>query len=280
LNRNKLIKSVIKIFISALISAFAIVNFVQGSGLLSSGLTGIALILNRLSNGVVPLGPTLLILNIPLAILAFKNVGKYFTVLSFLNVLLTSILLSIIPNTIHLDDIMLNAIVGGVLSGLGVAIALEAGASTGGTDFVALFLSVKKQVSAGKYMMYLNGAIVLLSAIFFGVEIAVYTIIMVFVSTRVIDAIHVRYQRVTLAIITTKADEVIKEMIANSVHGITVMDARGAFTNEPKKFLYTVISTYEINEVKSIVIDIDPNAFINITSSKDIIGNFISAKYE
>jgi len=265
--------------LSAFISAFALVNFIQSAGLLSSGLTGIALILNRLNNAI-PLGPTLLVLNIPLAIMAYRNVGKYFTVLSFLNVFLTSVFISFIPVVVHLDDIMLNAIVGGVVGGVGVALALEAGASTGGTDFVALYVSVKKQVSAGKYMMILAGVIILISAYFFGIEVAVYTMISVFVSTRVIDAIHVRYQRVTLAIITSKKDEVVQKLLDSSVHGITILPATGAYTKDKKAFLYTVVSTYEVNDIQDIVFGIDPHAFINVTTSKNIIGNYVGAKYD
>lgn len=280
MNRKRLIKSIILVSISALIQAFALTNFFQTSGLLSSGLTGVALIVNKLSSGAIPLGAVLLTLNIPLALLAYFNVGRYFTILSFINVVLTSIFVSFMPVFISLEDIMLNALAGGVISGLSVAIALEAGASTGGTDFVALYVSVKKQVSAGKYMMILNGIIVAASAYFFGVEIATYTLISVFVNGKVIDSIHVRYQRVTLAIITSKGQAVVDRLLANTIHGITILPAVGGYSQDEKSFIYTVVSTYEINQISDLVFDIDEHAFVNVTPSKEIIGNFEPSKYD
>ncbi|WP_423363158.1 YitT family protein [Mycoplasma sp. P36-A1] len=280
MNKKRLVKSLILLTLSSLIQAFALVNFYQSSGLLSSGLTGVALIVNKLSSGAIPLGGALLVMNIPLAILAYFNVGKYFTVLSFINVVITSIFLGIMPSVVHLDDIMLNAIVGGICAGIGTGVALEAGASTGGTDFVALYMSVKKQVSAGKYMMILNGLIVLASAYFFNITIAVYTLISVFVSSKVIDAIHVRYNRVTLAIITGEGDKVIQTMLDNTIHGMTVLPAKGGYTKEDKNFIYTVVSTYEINLIRDMIFDIDPHAFINVTPSKEILGNFQPSKYD
>lgn len=278
--RKKSIKIVVFIIVSALIQAFALNNFYAHSGLLSGGMTGIGLVLNKLTNGMIPLSLFLLVMNIPLAILGYFNVGKKFTVLSFVNVVLTSICLTIIPQVVVLDDILLNAIVGGVMFGLGVALALEAGASTGGTDFVALYMSVKKQKSAGQYMLVLNAIIILVSARFFGLEIAVYTIIATYVAAKVIDMIHVRYQRVTLAIITAEGDKVVDYLIKNNVHGVTVLPAEGGYTKDKRSFIYTVVSTYEVHDICDGIAEIDNHVFINITSSKNIFGSFAPAKYE
>ncbi|MDF9866621.1 uncharacterized membrane-anchored protein YitT (DUF2179 family) [Bacilli bacterium PM5-3] len=280
MKNRKWIKIIIFTIVSAIVQAFALNNFYTNSGLMSGGLTGIALIVNKLSNGLIPLSIFLFVANIPLALLAYFNVGKRFTILSFVNVALTSFFLVVIPQIVVLDDILLNAIVGGVISGLGVALALEAGASTGGTDFIALFMSVKKQKAAGNYMLILNGAIVMSSAIFFTVEIAVYTLISTFVASRVIDAIHVRYQRVTVSIITSKGDEVVNYLLKNGIHGVTVLDAKGGYSKDEKSFIYTVVSTYEINDIEEAVFDIDEKSFINVTSSQKVFGDFEPAKYD
>lgn len=277
---KKIIKIVLYTILSAILQAFALVNFYQSSGLLSGGLTGIGLMVSNLTDGGFPLATFLLVANIPLAILAYFTVGKHFTIISFVNVVLSSFLLTIMPNMIVLDELMLNAIVGGVLFGLGIALALEAGSSTGGTDFIALYLSVKKQKSAGQYMLWLNGIIILASSYFFDIEIAVYTIIATFVTSKVIDAIHVRYQRVTLAIITSYGDEVIEYLLKNQIHGVTILPAKGGYSKDDKNFIYTVVSTYEVKKIEDAIFDIDNKAFINVTSSKEIFGNFESVKYE
>lgn len=277
---KKILKIVVFTIVSAALQAFALVNFYQSSGLLSGGLTGIGLMINNLTNGAFSLATFLLVANIPLAILGYFNVGKNFTIITFVNVVISTILLTIMPPFVFLDELMLNAIVGGVIFGLGIALALEAGSSTGGTDFIALYLSVKKQKSAGQYMLWLNGAIILLSTYFFDIEIAVYTIIATYVSSKVIDSIHVRYKRVTLAIITSYGDEVINYLLENQIHGITVLPAKGGYTKEDKNFIYTVVSTYEVKKIQDDIFEIDRSAFINVTSSKEIFGKFESAKYE
>ncbi|MDL2211337.1 YitT family protein [Erysipelotrichaceae bacterium OttesenSCG-928-M19] len=280
MSRKNIIKIGAFLFLSALFQAFALNNFYTPSGLLSGGLTGIGLIVNNLTGGAFPLAVFLFVANVPLAILGYFNVGKRFTLLSFVNVVLTSLFITIIPQIITLDDILLNAIVGGVILGLGVGLALEAGASTGGTDFVALYMSVKKQKSAGNYMLMLNGLIVMSSAFFFNVDIAVYTLIATFISSQVIDTIHVRYQRVTLAIITSAGDEVVNYLVNNGIHGVTILPAQGGYSRDDKFFIYTVISTYEIKNIEEKIFELDDKAFINVTSSREIFGAFIPAKYD
>lgn len=278
--RNKILKIAIYTIISALLQAIALNCFYIPSGLLDGGLTGIGLIINYLSDGGFSLALFLLIANIPLAVLGYFNVGKYFTIITFVNVAFTSFLLAIIPTQGFLNEIMLNSIVGGLILGIGVGLALEAGSSTGGTDFIALYLSIKKQKSAGQYMMLLNGIIILISAYFFDVQIAVYTIIATYVCSKVIDVIHVRYQRVTMAIITSHGDQVIDYLLEYQIHGITILPAKGGYSKEDKNFIYTVVSTYQVNQIQDSIFEIDQSAFINVTSSKEIYGSFDVVKYE
>lgn len=278
--KKKYVKVFILLLLSSFLQAFALKNFYQSSGLLSGGVTGIGLIIDNLTNGAISLSTVLVVMNIPLAIHAFFNVGRIFTILSFFNVFITSIILSIMPEVVSFDDLMLSGIYGGIIHGLGVSLALEAGASTGGTDFIALHISQKKQVSAGPYMMMLNGIIVLISGKIFGWEIAAYTMISLFVSTKVIDSIHVRYQRVTLSIITSKGDDLADVLLKNGLHGITIIDAYGAYTKQNRKLLYMVISSYELTSVKEMIFEYDRNAFVNVTSSSKIFGNFITPKYK
>ncbi len=277
---KKIIKIIVFTILSAALQAFSLTNFYIESGLLSGGLTGIGLIITNLTNGSFPLAVFLLVANIPLAILGYFNVGKYFTIITFINVVLSSFFITIFPSVVVLDALMLNAIVGGVIFGVGIGLALEVGSSTGGTDFIALYMSIKKQKSAGRYMLWLNGIIILISAYFFDVEIAVYTIIATFVCARVIDSIHVRYQRVTLAIITSYGSQVTDYLLENQIHGVTVLPAQGGYSKERKSFIYTVVSTYQVKQIQDAIFEIDKHAFINVTSSKEVFGSFESVKYD
>lgn len=276
----KNIRIAVLLVLSALIQAFALHNFFEKSGLLSGGLTGFGLIITAVLKQPELLGTILLVLNIPLAMLGFFNIGKIFTILSFVNVFLTSVFLSIVPQVLDFDDLMLNAIFGGVLLGVAIGLALEAGASTGGTDFIAMFISVKLGASAGTLMLIINGIIVVLGGILFGWEIAAFTMISVYATSRVVDTIHVRYQRMTLAIITSKGDEIRKALLETGNHGITTMKAEGAYHKKSKEFIYTVVSTFEINDVRDKIFEIDPNAFVNVTKSVKLFGNFNVQKYK
>ncbi|MDR3257971.1 MAG: YitT family protein [Mycoplasmataceae bacterium] len=280
INKKKWLKIGIFIVVSALLQSFALNCFYKSSGLLSGGFTGIGLMVNILTKGAIPLSAFILILNIPLALLGYNNIGKRFTILSFINVFLTSFFLTIIPSVQLIDDILLNSIYAGVFYGLGISLALEAGACTGGTDFIALYISVKKQVSAGGYMMALNGIVILISAYFFSIEIAAYTLVATFISSQIVNSIHVRYQRVTLAIISDKGDDIVKKLLETGVHGITVIPAYGGYTHEEKNFIYTVVSTYEVNNIRDLVEEIDENVFVNVTSSQKLFGNFKPVKYD
>jgi len=280
LSNKKKLKIAVLLVVSAFVQAFALVNFFENSGLLSGGVTGIGLILDNLTDGAIPLAIFLVVANIPLAFLSFTGVGKRFTVLSFVNIFLTSVFLMMLPQMVFLQDILLNAIVGGVLYGLGIALALEAGASSGGTDFIALYMSVKKQTAAGNYMFLLEGSVILASAFIYNFEIAIYTLLSAFICAKVIDSIHIRYQRVTLAIITSKEDEVVQHLIDNEIHGVTILPAKGGYSKANKSFIYTVVSIYEVDRIQDVVFGIDENAFINVTSSKRVYGYFEPTKYD
>lgn len=279
LTTKRLVITILVTILSALLQAFSLKNFFQAGGLLSGGIAGIALMVDMYTNGAISLSVMLLILNIPLVIISYFNVGKNFTIFSTINVFLTSFFLSIMPTFGFSNDILINSLCAGIFSGLSVGVALEAGLSGGGTDFIALFISTKKQVSAGKYMLILNGAIVLIGGILFDPTVAAYTLIATYTMGKVVDAIHLRYQRVTLSIITTHGEEINDYLTKESLHGVTILDAVGGYSKQERKFIYIVVSTYQVKELKDGIFDIDPKAFINVTKSLDIYGNFVSPKY-
>jgi len=270
-------KSII-VIVGAFLNALAINLFLIPANVYSSGFTGIAQLLSKVITEQTPLnismGFLLLLLNIPVAILGWLKVGKSFTIYSFLSVALSSLFLELIPITQVSKDILLNAVFGGVILAVGVGLTLKWGASTGGLDIIAMVLSRMKDKPIGSYMFILNAFIIITAGFLYGWEKALYTIVSLYASTRVVDAIHTRHAKLTAMIITKKADELKAAIHSQLVRGITLIPAKGAFSNEQKDILMIVITRYELYDLERILAEVDPNAFTNIIQTTGIYGFF------
>ena len=243
-------KKIVIVIAGAFLNALAINLFLVPANVYSSGFTGIAQLLSKVLSEQTPLnvsmGFLLLVLNIPVAILGWLKVGKSFTVYSFLSVVLSSLFLELIPITQVSKDILLNSVFGGVILAVGVGITLKWGASTGGLDIIAMVLSRMKDKPIGNYIFILNSFIIITAGFLYGWEKALYTIVSLYATTRVIDAIHTRHAKLTAMIITKKADELKTAIHSQLVRGITMIPAKGAFSNEPRDMLMIVITRYEL----------------------------------
>jgi uncharacterized membrane-anchored protein YitT (DUF2179 family) len=244
----------------------------------ASGFTGAAQLLSRLISTYAPInlstGTLLLLLNIPVTIIAWRKVGKSFTIYSFLSVVLMSIFLGIIPIKHVSPDILLNAVFGGVIAAVGVGITLKYGASTGGMDIIAMLLSRMKDRPVGTYFFILNAVIIVTAGSLYGWEKALYTLVTLYASTRVIDAIHTRHEKLTAMIITKKSEDMKKAIHAKLVRGITMLPAKGGFTNENKDIMMIVITRYELYDLERTIREVDPTAFTNIIQTTGIFGSF------
>ncbi|MCD4837779.1 MULTISPECIES: YitT family protein [Neobacillus] len=266
------------VILGAFLSALGMNIFLIPANVYSSGFTGIAQLLSKVLTDYTPfhlsVGILLLLLNIPVAILGWIKVGKSFTIYSFLSVVLSSFFLELIP-IIHVsNDILLNAVFGGVIIAVGVGLTLKWGASTGGLDIIAMILSRLKDKPIGPYMFILNGIIVVTAGFLYGWEKALYTLVFLYTSTRVIDTIHTRHHKLTAFIITKKADEMKKAIHSKLVRGITMIPAKGAFSNETRDMLMIVITRYELFDLERIIHEVDPDAFTNIIQTTDVYGFF------
>lgn len=272
------VKKGLIVIIGALLNAVGLNLFMIPADVYASGFTGIAQLLSSVIKEYTPIyistGVLLLVLNIPVAILGWKKVGKSFTLYSILSVGATTLFLSIIPLVSVSEDILLNAVFGGVIVAIGVGMTLKYGASTGGLDIVAMILSRMKDKPVGTYFFILNGIIIFTAGLLYGWEKALYTLVTLYASTRVIDAIHTRHEKLTAMIITKKADDLKKAIHAKMVRGITMVPAKGAFTNEQKDMLMIVITRYELYDLEKIIKEVDPKAFTNIIQTTGIFGFF------
>lgn len=272
------IKKLIVVLFGGFCTAIALNFFLIPADVFASGFTGLAQLLQNITERFFPFtlstGALLLILNIPVTILGWVKVGKSFTFYSFLSVAATTFFLAILPITSVSDDIILNAVFGGVITAIGVGFTLKYGASTGGLDIIAMVLSRMKDKPIGTYIFSINSVIILSAGILNGWEKALYTLIALYVTTRMIDAIHTRHVKVTAMIVTKKADELVEAIHHRLERGITKIPASGAFSKEQKDMLITVVTRYELYELERIIKETDPNAFTNLVETTGILGFF------
>jgi uncharacterized membrane-anchored protein YitT (DUF2179 family) len=266
------------VIIGAFLVAISMNLFLIPANVYSSGFAGIAQLLSKVITEYTPLnismGYLLLLLNIPVAILGWRKVGKSFTLYSFLSVVFSTIFLEIIPIKHVAHDLLLNAVFGGVILAIGVGFTLKWGASTGGLDIIAMVLSRQKDKPVGNYMFILNGIIILTAGYLYGWEKALYTLVTLYTSTRVIDAIHTRHEKLTALIVTRKGEDLSKAIQSKLVRGITTISAKGAYTNESKEMLMIVITRYELFDLERIIKEVDPRAFTNVIETTNVVGFF------
>lgn len=286
LKKNKMARRIITILAvtaSAILQTFVIQAFIQPANLLSGGFTGAAILIEKITSLYgftfsTSLG--MLVLNIPVAILCSRSISVRFTFYSMIQVFLASFFLKVLHFEPMFDDMMLNVVFGGFLYGIGIVIALRGNASTGGTDFIALYVSNKTGRSIWEYVFAGNVLILCIFGFMFGWIYAGYSILFQFISTKTISAFHHRYERVTLQITTTKAEAVIKAYIGQYRHGISCVDAVGGYSHKKMNLLHTVVSSYEVPDIVALMREEDPHVIVNMIRTENFYGGFYRAPIE
>ena len=266
------------VVIAGFLQASIIQIFMRPMNLLSSGFTGLAILIEKVTSTFwgfsfsASLG--MLVLNIPVAILCGKSISKRFTFFSLLEVFAASFFLEVLNWGPLFDDPLLNIIIGGFANGIMVSIALRGNASTGGMDFIALYVSNKIGKSIWSYVFVFNAILLTIFGYMFGWEYAGYSILFQFISTKTIDSFYHRFKRVTMQITTSMPEEVIAAYIAECKHGLSRVDGIGGYSGRPVSLLHTVVSSYEVQDVAKVVIEADPKAIINTFKSEEFYGKF------
>lgn len=265
---------------SALLQAYVIQVFIRPSNLLSGGFTGVAILIDRIASrygGEFSTSLGMLVLNIPVAILCSKSISPRFTFFSMIQVFLASAFLELFHFKPLFDDLMLNVIFGGFLNGMAIAIALRGNASTGGTDFIALYVSNKTGHSIWEYVFAGNAVLLCIFGAMFGWLYAGYSILFQFISTKTISTFHHRYERVTLQVTTSRPEEIMKAYVSHFRHGISCVDAIGGYSHQRMALLHTVVSSYEVADIVMLMRSQDPHVIINAVKTENFYGGFYRA---
>jgi len=271
-------KRILVICVASLIMAVNVKTFVQTGGLYPGGVMGLTILIQRAAElffGItIPYTPVNLLLNAIPVYIGFRYIGKKFTLYSCFMIILSGVLTDMIPAMAITYDILLISIFGGIISGVAVSLCLLMDGTTGGTDFIAIYLSEKKGVDSWNIILGVNIIILSLAGILFGWDKALYSIIFQFASTQVLHTLYKKYQRQTLFIVTNHEKEVCEVIYRVSHHGATILDGRGSFEYRERNVVYSVVSGAESKKVVREVKKLDPNAFINVIKTDELSGRF------
>ncbi|KRK91594.1 YitT family protein [Latilactobacillus curvatus] len=271
-------KKIIIAMVYGFLAAVSVNLFLIPAKTYSSGVTGIAQLLTSLVSymgGSLSVAMLVFILNVPLLILAWFKINHQYAIFSIVAVFTSVLFLKVIPVPVHpiVTERFAGALFGGALIGLGVGLCFKAGFSTGGTDVIVTLVGRLTGKRVGVVNNIINGMIILAAGIFFGWGAALYSIVEIFVSSLLMDYIYIQQQKVTVTIFTKRPEE-LKKRMRDFIHGATELDGTGLYTNQETTVIMTVVSKYDLTELKRVVKDADPNAFVNIQSTMNLWGKF------
>lgn len=272
------VRRAVLIVAAAFLMAMNIKSFVRAGDLLPGGFSGLTLLLQQVAKTYGNLDLPYSLINFSLnaipAIISFKYIGKKFTGYSCLMIVLTGIFTDALSGFQMTNDILLVAVFGGILNACAISLCLYANATSGGTDFIAIFFSEKFGIETWNYIFAGNCIILAIAGYLFGWNEALYSIIFQFTSTQVLHTLYKRYQKQTLLIITSKPDEIYEEIREETNHDATLFKGIGCYKKKECNMLYSVVGKDEIKRITKKIRQIDKNAFINTMNTQQLTGRF------
>lgn len=277
------VKDILGITVGCIIVAIAMQMILVPVRLLTGGVSGIAIMLKFVTS--LDLWVWYVILNIPILVAGYRFISRRFALYSVLGIAVLSLFLGIfekIPYVPCVDDLLICAVIGGVLNGLGTGIILRSKGSTGGMDIVAVIVKRYRGYNLGQVMFAVNIIIITIFVFIENINLAFYSGVGIFISSAVVDMV-VEGLRVSKSamIISEHAEEIAQEIMHNMHRGCTYLTGEGAYTGVEKKIIMVTVGKTQLPRLKEIVFQIDPSAFITINESIEVFGKgFTSSKAE
>lgn len=266
------------VFFASILYAWNLRCFAKTAGLFPGGFSGVSLLLQKIGLTFfhidIPYTFFNVVLNIFPIYIGFRFLGKKFTWYSILTIFLSSIFVDLLPAYVFTQDVLLISVFGGLLNGFAICLCLNVGTTTGGTDFISIYLSSQKGIDAWNYILLGNVIILAIAGALFGWSIALYSIIYQFCSTQVIQMLYKRYKKKTLFIISDKSNEIYHAIRETTNHDATLFQGIGCYEEKEKTLIYSVINTEAKRQLIPMIRSIDPHAFINIVKTEELEGRF------
>lgn len=271
---KSILKKLIFILIGNFLCSIAFNVFFIPNKLLSGGVGGIGILIQYLTG--LPAGISVFLINIPIFIIGTKMIDKEFALFGFISMFVLSTLLTItrgFGRYFVIDDILLAAIFGGVINGVGMGLMFRNRVSQGGFDIIAAILRRKYNMNIGTALMTVNTVVISLSSLLFGYKSAMYTLISMYIGYELLDKVQIGFNvKKNVFIVSDKSKELADTIIYKLNRGVTLLEGVGAYTNENKKVIYCIVTSREIPKLEEIVDKIDPNAFLTINEVVEVKG--------
>ncbi|WP_407942235.1 YitT family protein [Microaerobacter geothermalis] len=266
------------IFFGAVLVSIGLELFLVPNNIIDGGIIGISIILSYITN--IPIGTFTFFLNLPFLIVGYKQIGKSFALYTLFGVAILSLTVNLLHGlpTVTKEPI-LATVFGGIILGVGVGLIIRNGGSLDGTEIVAILFNKKFPFSVGEVVMFFNIFILGSAGFVFGWDRAMYSLITYFIAFKMIDlTIEGFEESKAVWIISDKSGEIGETLLARLGRGVTYLHGEGGYSGEGKKVLFTVITRLELAKLKSIVEDIDPNAFLAIGNIHETKGGQFKKK--
>jgi uncharacterized membrane-anchored protein YitT (DUF2179 family) len=271
--RHKILQYLV-VAVGCLLSAVSINSFLVPHHLLSGGVSGLAIIFYYLFK--LPIGLQILGMNIPLFYAAYRLIGKEYTIKTLYGTALFSFFVDatqFLSSTTLVDDPIISAITGGIVSGIGSGLVFRVDGSGGGLDIVSSIIKKYYSLNVGIVSFAINCVIMFIAAILFGIKLAVLTLIAMFIAAKITDNVVEGINRKkTVYIVTYKTDEIVKAILKEVGRGATILHGEGAFTRQQKQVVFVVVSLTQISQIKLLVQESDPHAFMIVQDAVEVMG--------
>ncbi len=271
--RKKIIQYIF-VTLGAIISSCSINLFLVPNHFLSGGVSGLAIIFYYLYK--LPIGLQIFLMNVPLLFAAYRVLGKDYTIITVYGAVVFSVAVDatrFLTNMNAMDDPLLAAILGGIMSGIGSGLIFRVNGSAGGLDIVAAIVKKKYSLNVGFVGFGVNCIIMAIAAVLFGLKLAVLTLISMFVSANLTDKVVEGFNsKKTIFIVSYKTNEIVEAILQEVGRGATILNGQGAFTRQEKRVVFVVVSLTQIAKIRSLVQEADPYAFMIVHDATEVVG--------
>ncbi len=271
------------LMVAGIVNAIGVTLFLFPVKLYDSGISGLSMLLDQVTPPALTLSIFLLILNVPIFLLGLKKQGLSFTIYSLFTIgtysLVSFLIMHVLPINVNFvsplagSDLLLCAVFGGLISGIGSGLTIRFGGALDGVDVLSVIFAKKFGVSIGSFVMIFNALLYIICGIVIQSWILpLYSIVTYFIGSRTVDYIVEGFDRSMCAmIVTSKANEISKALSENFKAGGTIVNAIGGYSKDEKQIIYFILNRFQVNKLKTIVADIDSMAFVSLQDVSDII---------
>jgi len=274
-SKYRYILMIVMIIFGGVLGGISFNVFLIPHKLLSGGISGIALIMNYLF-GLNP-GVLLFVFNIPVFIAGYKFVDKEFILLSLVGMTAFSVSIDVfafLRDIVFINDTLLSCLYGGVLNGIGMGIVFRNRASQGGIDIVAVIVKKYFSMNLGVTSLTINFIIVAIASMFYGLKLAMYTLVSMYVASAVLDRVQQGFGSSKSVMIITDNEQLVADTILRTLdRGVTYLDGEGAYTGNKKRVIYCIVTLNQLAKLKQIVREVDSSAFMAVSDTSEVLGH-------